>query len=53
MGGMITVMMMVMVTTMTTTMMTLHFITLSTVSSYICCLNKHVVIIPETTQYLI
>jgi len=32
------------------TMTTIHFSTLSTVKSYICCLNKHVFGIPETTH---
>jgi len=32
------------------TVTTVHFSTLSTVKSYICCLNKHVLGIPDTTQ---
>jgi hypothetical protein len=32
------------------TVTTIHFSTLSTVMSYICCLNKHVLVIPETTH---
>jgi hypothetical protein len=32
------------------TMTTIHFRTLSTVKSYICCLNKHVLVIPDTTH---
>lgn len=32
------------------TMTTVHFSTLSTAKIYICCLNKHVLVIPDTTH---
>jgi hypothetical protein len=32
------------------TMTTIHFSTLSTAKSYICCINKHVLVIPDTTH---
>lgn len=32
------------------TVTTVHFSTLSTAKSYICCLNKHVLGTPETTH---
>jgi hypothetical protein len=45
-GEMVKMMMMM----MTTTTMIIHFSTLSTVKSYICCLSKHVLVIPDTTH---
>lgn len=32
------------------TMTTIHFSTLSTAKSYICCLNKYVLVIADTTH---